>query len=331
MQPMLTVTASPHIRSAVSTPRIMLDVILALLPTSVAGVILFGWRALAVLCASVLSAVLAEFVFNLITRRPQSIGDLSAVVTGLLLGLNCHAGTPIWQCVLGSVFAVVVVKCFFGGLGGNFANPAITGRVFLLISFSGTVGGGAVTRFMRDAGADLVTSATPLTVLNGAGTTEELLGAMPSYLDLFLGNRSGAIGEVCILALLIGFLYLIVRRVIHWETPLIYIGTVFLLSLAIRGSVAVALCEILSGGLVLGAVFMATDYVTTPITRTGKMLFALGCGIITVLIRFFGIYPEGVSFSILFMNILSPYLEKWTARTPLGAGKAPAAKGGEAK
>ena len=311
------VSSSPHIRTQDTTPRIMLDVLIALLPTSIAGCILFGWRALLVLAVCVASSVLSEYVFNIVTKKEQTIGDLSAVVTGLLLGLNLHAQAPIWQCVVGSVFAIIVVKCLFGGLGANFANPAITGRVFMLICFAGTIGGGANVLSDVKEGAELVTSATPLGTLN-QGTVEGL----PSLLDMFLGRNGGAIGEVSAIALLIGFVYLVVRRVIHLETPLVFIGTVFLGALIITGSPLVALYHVLAGGVLLGAIFMATDYVTTPITRSGKMIFCVGAGIITVLIRFYGSYPEGVSFSILLMNILSPYIEKWTAPHALGGKKA---------
>ena len=311
------VSSSPHIRTADTTPRIMLDVLIALLPTSIAGCILFGWRALLVLAVCVASSVLSEYVFNKIVKKEQTVGDLSAAVTGLLLGLNLHAQAPIWQCVIGSVFAIIVVKCLFGGLGANFANPAITGRIFLLICFAGEIGGGANITSAVKNGAELVASATPLGTLN-QGSVEGL----PSLLDMFLGRNAGAIGEVSAIALLIGFIYLVVRRVIHFETPLVFIGTVFLGALIITGSPVVALYHVLAGGVLLGAIFMATDYVTTPITRSGKMLFCVGAGIITVLIRFYGSYPEGVSFSILLMNILSPYIEKWTAPHALGGKKA---------
>ena len=311
------VSSSPHIRTQDTTPNIMRDVLIALLPTSIAGCILFGWRALLVLCVCVASSVLSEYVFNKVTKNEQTIGDLSAVVTGLLLGLNLHAKAPIWQCVIGSVFAIVVVKCLFGGLGANFANPAITGRVFLLICFAGEIGGGANISSVVKGGADLVTSATPLATLNN-GSIEGL----PSLLDMFLGKNAGAIGEVSAIALIIGFVYLVARRVIHFETPLVFVGTVFLGALIITGSPTVALYHVLAGGVLLGAIFMATDYVTTPITRSGKMLFCVGAGLITVLIRFYGSYPEGVSFSILLMNILSPYIEKWTAPHALGGKKA---------
>lgn len=299
--------SGPHIHSKDSSRRIMLDVIIALLPASVAGVILFGLPALWIILTCVIAAVVSELLFNLATGKPQTVGDLSAVVTGLLLALNLSTNVPLWQCALGSVFAIVLVKGAFGGIGRNFANPAITARVFLLAAFSSTVAGGAMPKAV-----DAVSSATPLELLGTEGAQ------LPSLLDMLLGLRGGAIGEGCILALLLGFAYLLLRRVIRWQIPVIFIGTVFVLSLVATGSFVTALYEILAGGLVLGAVFMATDYSTTPITLRAKLLFALGCGLITFIIRFFCAYPEGVSFSILCMNILAPWLETWTRRKPLG-------------
>ena len=299
--------AGPHIHSADSSRRIMLDVIIALLPASIAAVVLFGLQAALIICVCVAAAVVSEFLFNLIARRDQSVGDLSAVVTGLLLALNLSTNVPLWQCALGSVFAIVLVKCAFGGMGHNFANPAITARIFLLMAFTSTVAGGAMPRLV-----DAVSSATPLDLIGAEGAELPTLGQM------FLGLRGGAIGEGCILALLIGFAYLLARKVIHWQTPVIFMGTVFVCFLISSGSFSVALYELLAGGLVLGAVFMATDYTTTPITAEGRMLFALGCGLLTFVIRRFCSLPEGVSYSILCMNILSPWLEKWTRRKPLG-------------
>lgn len=319
----LVVSSSPHIHSSVSTRRIMLDVIIALLPAAIAGIVIFGIRALAVLSVTVAAAVISEFLFNLIAKKTQTVDDLSAIVTGLLLGLNLRADAPLWQCAIGAVFAIVVVKCLFGGLGCNFANPAITARVFLVIAFTGTLGGGAKPLFGSEAAGELVSGATPEILVSGA-TPLEVIGTngnLPSILDMLLGLRAGAVGETCIIALLLGFAYLVFRKVINFEIPLIFIGTVFLLSLAAYSDFTVALYQILSGGLFLGAIFMATDYVTTPITRSGKMIFAFGCGLITFLIRYFGTYPEGVSYAILFMNILSPYIEKWTAPRALGGNK----------
>ncbi len=299
--------AGPHIHSADSSRRIMLDVIIALLPASIAAVVLFGLQAALMICVCIAAAVVSEYLFNLIARREQTVGDLSAVVTGLLLALNLSTNVPLWQCALGSVFAIVLVKCAFGGMGHNFANPAITARIFLLMAFTSTVAGGAMPRLV-----DAVSSATPLDLIGTEGAELPTLGQM------FLGLRGGAIGESCILALLLGFAYLLARRVIHWQTPVIFMGTVFVCFLISSGSFNVALYELLAGGLVLGAVFMATDYTTTPITAGGRMLFALGCGLLTFVIRRYCAYPEGVSYSILCMNILAPWLEKWTRRKPLG-------------
>ncbi|MBO7196193.1 MAG: RnfABCDGE type electron transport complex subunit D [Clostridia bacterium] len=300
----LIVSSSPHIRTNNDTPRIMLDVIIALIPALIAGTIIYGIRSLLVVFTCVLTSVVSEFLFNLATKREQSVFDFTAIITGLILGLSLHANAPVWQCVIGSAFAIIVVKCLFGGLGANFANPAATARVFLLVCFSSTLAGGANP-------VDLKAGATPLEQLaNGE--------KLPDLMDMLLGNRGGSIGEACIIALVIGFAYLVFRRVIHFETPLIMVATVFLLTLIVTGDVNTALYHVLGGGLVFGAVFMATDYVTTPITRTGKMIFAFGCGLITFLIRMYGNYPEGVSFAILLMNILSPYIESWTKPKAFG-------------
>ncbi len=301
----MIISSSPHIHSGASTRRVMLDVCIALLPAVIASVVIFGLQALIVLASCTVSAVLAEFLFNLVTKRKQTIGDLSAVVTGLLLGLNLSTNVPVWQCVIGSVFAIVVVKCLFGGLGCNFANPAITGRVFMLLTFSAVAGGA------NPVIVELTSSATPLELL-GKGE------AVPSLLDMFLGLHGGAVGETCILALLLGYVYLVARKVIKWYVPAAFVATVFVLFVAFTGDFMLALNEILAGGLFIGAIFMATDYVTTPITNSGKLCFAVGCGIITFVIRHFCAYPEGVSFSILIMNILTPFLEKWTRKKPLG-------------
>lgn len=271
----LITSSSPHIHSGASTRRIMLDVIIALLPAAIASAVIFGMRANVILLTCIVSAVLAEALFNVITRREQSVGDLSAVVTGLLLGLNLSTNVPIWQCVIGSVFAIVVVKCLFGGLGRNFANPAITARVFMLIAFS-SVAGGALP-----AVVELEASATPLEQLaNGASQ-------LPSMLDMFIGTYGGAIGETCTAALLLGFVYLLIRKVIRWHIPVVFIGTVFVCYLIASGDFVFALYQILGGGLFLGAIFMATDYVSSPITTKGRVVFALGCGLLTFIIRYF--------------------------------------------
>ena len=283
--------ASPFAHCGASTQRIMLDVIIALLPATAAAIVFFGAPALVPILSCVITAVVSEFLFNANTHRKQSIGDLSAVVTGLLLGLNLSTNVPVWQCVLGSVFAIVFVKCLFGGLGHNFANPAITARVFMLVSFTQVMGGA------MPKGVDLVTSATPLEVLSTGGE------GLPSLLDMFLGVRGGAVGETCVIALLIGFAYLVIRRVIRWYVPAIFVGSVFVLYFVTTGSAVTALYEIMAGGLFLGAIFMATDYQTSPINNKGKAFFALGCGILTFVIREYCAYPEGVSLSILVMPL----------------------------
>ncbi|MBQ4612165.1 MAG: RnfABCDGE type electron transport complex subunit D [Clostridia bacterium] len=293
---------SPHIHCGRSTGGIMRDVLIALLPATLAGTLIFGLRALLVVLVCVAACVLFELLFNLITKQAQTVGDLSAAVTGLLLALNLPVNIPIWQCVVGSLFAIVVVKCLFGGIGNNLVNPAITARVFMLVAF----GSLAIPAFPVDA----VASATPL-------AAEQ----MPSLMTLFLGNYGGAIGETSTLALLIGGIYLLVRRVITWHIPVVFIGTVFVFSFFMEGFDAVrALSMVMAGGLVIGAFFMATDYVTSPATPWGKVLFALGAGLFTCLIRYFGNYPEGVSFAILFMNILTPYIGRWTRRKVFGTG-----------
>ena len=306
----LIISSSPHIHTKTTTTSIMRDVLIALSPAAIASVVLFGLKSLLILAVCVGTCVISELLFNIITKKKQTVGDLSACVTGTLLALSIPATATVWHCIVGSVFAIIVVKCLFGGIGCNFANPAVTARVFLLIAFAASIGGGTHTNFESP---DLIASATPLALIKGGETD-----ALPSLLDMLLGNRAGAIGEGCAIALILGGVYLIVRRVINWQTPAIYIGTVFVLSLIIDGSLTLALYQVLGGGLIIAAFFMATDYSTTPINKLGKMVFALGCGLITILIRYLGSYPEGVSFAILLMNILSPYIEKLCARRPLG-------------
>lgn len=308
----LHTTIAPHIHSGASTRQIMLDVTIALLPAAVAGVVLFGLKALWIILACVISAVVAEALFNLACHKRQTIGDFSAVVTGLLLALNLSTNVPLWQCVVGSVFAIVVVKGLFGGLGKNLVNPAITARVFMLLTFSAVAGGAFPTI------VELSATATPLAILNEG--VEAAAGA-PSLLDLLLGVHGGAIGETCIVALLIGFVYLVIRRVIKWYVPAAFVATVFLCYLVYAGDAVYALQQILAGGLILGAVFMATDYVTTPANNLGRVVFCVGCGLITFAIRQFGSYPEGVSISILVMNLLSPIVEKLTTPKTLGGVK----------
>lgn len=302
----LQISSSPHILTKKTTRNIMLDVVISLLPATAAGIVWFGLSAVWVILATVATAVFSEWIFNMIVRKKStSLEDCSAVVTGLLLALNLPANVPIWQAVIGAVFAIIVVKCFFGGLGRNIVNPAITARVFMLVSF----GSMATAAFPVDSTA----GATPLVELAN--------GKTPELLDLFIGNHGGAIGETCVLALLLGAIYLFARQIISWHIPVAFIGTVFLFTWAVVGDAMLALAWCLSGGLFLGAIFMATDYVTAPETGWGKLIFGIGAGVITVLIRFWGNYPEGVSFAILLMNILNPFIDSWTARKPFGGDK----------
>ena len=309
MSKALRLSVSPHIHSGRSTAGIMRDVLIALAPATVAGIVLFGARAFLVLALSVASCIFFEFLFNLIVKKEQTVGDLSAAVTGLLLGLNLPASIPLWQCMVGSAFAIIIVKCLFGGIGCNLVNPAVTARVFMLVSF------GSMTVQAFPAVVDTTSSATPL--------ADMAAGNVPKLADLFLGLHGGAIGETCALALLIGLVYLLVRRVITWHIPVSLVGTVFLLSFFMEGMDPMrALAAVLSGGLLIGAIFMATDYVTSPSTALGKVVFGLGAGVITFLIRYFGVYPEGVSFAILLMNILTPYIDMLTAHKVFGRAKA---------
>lgn len=309
MSKALRLSVSPHIHSGRSTAGIMRDVLIALAPAAIAGSIIFGARAFLVVALSVASCIFFEFLFNLIVKKEQTVGDLSAAVTGLLLGLNLPATIPLWQCLVGSAFAIVVVKCLFGGIGCNLVNPAVTARVFMLVSF------GSMAKQAFPTVVDTVSGATPLVELAN--------GEMPNLVNVFLGVTGGAIGETCALALLIGLVYLLVRRVITWHIPVSLVGTVFVLTLFMEGMDPMrALAAILSGGLLIGAIFMATDYVTSPATALGKVVFGLGAGVITFLIRYFGVYPEGVSFAILFMNILTPYIDALTAHKVFGRAKA---------
>ncbi|MDY4103956.1 MAG: RnfABCDGE type electron transport complex subunit D [Oscillospiraceae bacterium] len=309
----LLISPAPHIHEAgSSTRRIMLDVIIALIPAAIAGVVIFGISALWTILVCVASTVLSEFLFNLCAGKKQTVGDLSAVVTGLLLALNLSTNVPLWQCALGGVFAMVVVKGFFGGIGKNLVNPAIAARVFLLLAFTGTVAGGAAPV------ADATSSATPLVTINQGVEAAKAI----SLSDLFLGTYGGAIGETCAVALLLGFVYLVVRKVIKWYVPASFAATVFVCAFLFGGfDAGYALQHVLAGGVLLGAIFMATDYVTTPATGKGRVVFCIGAGILTYLIRRFGAYPEGVSIAILTMNLLTPFISDLTKRKTLGGVK----------
>ena len=310
----MVVSVNPHIYASQTTQTIMRDVLIALFPAVIASIVFFGIQALLVEVVCVVVAVFCEWAFEKITKRDITITDCSAAVTGLLLALNLPVGIPLWQAVFGSFVAIVVVKQFFGGIGQNFANPAITARVIMLVAFSG-----AMTTWTNPAfagfAADAVTSPTPLAILGAEGTAGEL----PTLAQMFLGARGGSMGETSCLALLIGGIYLSYRRVISWHTPVAFIGTVLVFT-ALLGQQP--LYQVMAGGLFIGAIFMATDYTTSPPTPAGKLIFGVGCGLITVLIRVWGNYPEGVSFSILLMNILNPYISGWTKTKPFGGVQA---------
>ena len=268
---------APNLQKKPTTRRVMIDILIALAPATIVSVVFFGLKALLMIALCVSAAVLSEFIFNLLCKRKQTVGDLTAAVTGLLLALSLSTNVSVWQCIVGSVFAIVIVKCAFGGLGYNFANPSVTAKVMLIIAFS----------------------------LNATGVSD---GTLPSVIDMLIGKRDGAIGEICAIALIAGGIYLLVRKVISWEIPVSYIGSVFVLSFALTGDVNQAIYSTLGGGLILGAIFMATDPVTSPKKCVGKIIFGLGCGVLTVMISFFGKYSDGVPFAILIMNILNPYI-----------------------
>ncbi len=310
----LIVSSAPHIVTESDTTRLMGTVILALAPAWVASIYIFGFRALLLSVVCIAASVIFEFCYNKIMHKPQTIGDLSAALTGLLIAFNVPSTFPLWQAILGCAFAIIVVKQLFGGIGKNFSNPAITARIFLFISFASNMSTWPVTRL---ADTDAVTGATPLAIL-AEGSTDQL----PSLGTLFLGFHGGSTGEVCALALIIGGVYLIVRKVISPIIPCAFIGTVFVYALIATGSLHMALFHVLAGGVLLGAFFMATDYVTSPKLPLGQLIFGIGCGFITMSIRLFGSYPEGVSFSILLMNICTPLLNNLSYKFYLKEGGA---------
>lgn len=298
----LIVSASPHRRSEVTTQKIMLLVIISLLPAIAASAVFFGARAIALIAVCCSSAVLFEYLCRRVMKREQTISDMSAAVTGIILALNLPPTLPYWIAIVGSFIAIVIVKQLFGGLGQNFANPAVTARIVLMLSFTSHMTTWAVPGSGVSSDT-IVTGATPL------------VSGEASLTDLFIGNVGGCLGETSALALLIGGLFLIFKKIISPSTPAAFIGTVALLTWISGGNV---MYQLLSGGLFLGAFFMATDYVTTPVTTKGKVVFGIGCGLVTFIIRNFGSYPEGVSFSILLMNILTPYIDMFTKTKPLG-------------
>lgn len=314
----LLVTASPHVRSNRTVKKDMLDVIIALIPAGIASVYFFGYRALVLILASVLTCVLSEYIFNKVTKRKQSINDLSAVVTGILLAYNVPFTLPVWQMVIGAMFAIIVAKMFFGGIGQNIVNPALAARAFLMASWSSTM-----TQFVPPHRVATLKSVKDVSMLTGA--TPLMDPKSYTTMDLFLGNIPGCLGEVSSLAILIGACYLLVRKVIQIRIPLTYILTSVVLIGIFGEGFQNSLTTVLSGGMLLGAFFMATDYTTTPVTIKGQYVFAIGAGILTAVIRVFGGYPEGVSYSILLMNLVVPIIETYTR--PKTFGKVEAKKG----
>lgn len=307
------VSGTPHVRSKESIQSIMRDVIIALIPATAAGIFFFGIPALILIAVSIVASVFFEWLYQKLMKKTVTISDLSAVVTGLLLAMNLPASAPIWVPIVGAAFAIIFAKQLFGGLGQNFINPALAGRAFLLASYPTEMT--TWTAPVGFSGADAVAVATPLATLK--------TGAMPdaSLTDVILGtNIGGCIGETCAVALIIGGIYLLVKHVISWRIPVLYILTVFVLTAAIgRKGLRVPVYEIFTGGLMLGAFFMATDYASSPVTPKGQIIFAIGCGVITTLIRIFGGYPEGVSYSILIMNLAVPLIERFTEPKIFGA------------
>ena len=307
MDKMLQVSSSPHIRSEATTQRIMLDVLIALLPAAFAGIYFFGLNAALLIAVTVLSSVAFEYLMRKVLKRSNTISDLSAVVTGLLLALNLPPDLPVWMAIVGSLFAIVIVKQLFGGLGQNFVNPALAARAFLLVSY-----GTKMTTWTQPLASevDVVSYATPLGVLKEGGE-------LPGLLNMFLGRIGGSLGETSALALIIGGVYLLVRGVISWHIPVIYVGTVAVIAL-IAG--ANPFYYVLAGGLLLGAIFMATDYTTSPMTKKGVIIYALGCGALTMLFRLYTNMPEGVSYAILLMNVTVPLIDRYTKPKRFGGG-----------
>ena len=322
-------SSSPHAHAKSSVSRIMLDVIIALLPTTAAGIFFFGMPAVWTIATCVTTCIVTEALCRLAMKRDNTIGDLSAVVTGLLLALNLPAGIPLWMAVVGSVFAIGVAKQVFGGLGMNPFNPALAARAFMLISFTGPMTTWLKPFWWRTP--DAVTTATPLATMktwfaaeatasaSPHGLCDSACKGIPSLWNMLIGNMPGCIGEVSAIALAIGAAYLLYRKVITWHIPVAFIATVFVYSLVAGGAPAMA--QVLTGGVMLGACFMATDYVTSPTTAKGKLVFGVGCGALCMVIRQFGGYPEGCSFAILIMNSVCPLINRWTQPKPFGSKK----------
>ena len=323
----LIATSNPHIRSNETTRSIMLDVIIAMLPALAFAIFNFGLRALTLTAVSVVACIFWEWLYRKLMKKPQSIGDLSCVVTGMLLAFVCPVHMPYWMIIIGDFFAIVVVKQLFGGIGKNFLNPALAGRAVLLASYAGTmtswVDPAAGKAAIIGSNADVVTTATPLAIMK-TGDFAELM-ATYGVDKMFIGQIPGSLGEVSAVALLIGGAYLIWRKVINWQTPVAYIATVavitFLFPKGDAGNLEWMLYSLFSGGLMLGAFFMATDYATSPVTKKGQLIFGIGCGLFTVFIRYFGSYNEGVCYSIMVMNLCVALIDKYTKPTRFGVVK----------
>ncbi len=309
----LMVSPAPHFKDTATTGTIMADVLIAMAPAVIAATIIFGFRALLMTAVCAASCVVFEYLTRRVLKRSNTISDLSAAVTGVLLALNLPVQLPFWMAVVGCLFAIVIVKQLFGGIGHNFANPAIAARIFLLLSFSQPM----TTWLAVPVTAEKVVGATPLALMAQARAGAEV--AMPSVTDMFLGNIGGSMGETCALALIIGGVYLIVRRVITPTIPVAFIGGVAVLALLFGES---PIEHILTRGVMIGAFFMATDYTTSPVTEKGKIIFGLGCAFLTMVIRMFGSYPEGVSYAILLMNIITPLINRATKAKAFGGVQA---------
>jgi electron transport complex protein RnfD len=315
MEISLLAGSSPHLKSGESTQKIMRDVIIALLPAAICAVIFFKIQAAMLILVTVVSCVAAEYVWCRLTKKENTIGDLSAVVTGILLAFNLPPAMPLWMAAIGGVFAIIIVKQLFGGLGHNFVNPALAARAFLMASWPGQMTG------WQKPGWDAISTATPLEILSRGSAAAEPL---PKLWDMFIGNIGGCIGETSVLALLIGAGYLFVRRVISPELPFVFIGTVGFMTWMLGGSEGLFtgdfVYHIFAGGLMLGAFFMATDYVTSPVTFKGRIIMGIGCGLLTSVIRLYGGYPEGVSYSILLMNLVVPIIDRYMIPRSFGGG-----------
>lgn len=332
MNSLYYVSSSPHIKDSKTVSSVMRDVIISLIPALIGSVVFFSFRAFVIVAVSVLSCVLFEFLYNLVFKKKQTVGDLSAAVTGILLGFNMPVTVPVWLPVIGAAFAILVVKMLYGGIGKNIVNPALSGRIFLFLSFSGLMTkwvpansglSNVASKLPLFANVDVVSSATPLSFLKNGDSS---IVNNTSVYNAFVGGVGGCIGETSAILLIIGGMYLLYKKVITWHIPVSYIGTVALVTFLFPVTDDITRIQFMSyhlfsGGLMLGAIFMATDYATSPVTPHGRIIYGVGCGLITVFIRYFGGYPEGVSFAILLMNFFVWFIDKHTIPTKFGGEK----------